>query len=565
MKRFIQFKSLRTKILIGFMFLVVLILSYSTFTILSNHDMKMSTERMTDEELSVLIKEEKLVYNIANRISLARGYVLYGDISYLEKFKAVTKESEKLEENLTSEHDLDEVKQLVQATTKWQQEVERNVFSEYRRGNEQKAAAYLKNTAEPIANELMTSFESLISEREQHIKASGEDIVSEFAIVNLVGFISAILILIIAILTSLYVARIITKPIKSVKERMVTIASGNLQAEPLEIHTKDEVAELVKAMNSMQDNLKEIVAEIQDVSNTVSNQSNQLTQSSDQVKEASDQVAVTMEELSKGSETQANTTSNISVSMIGFAQKITEADNKGENIYHSSQTMMKLTSNGREEMDHSIEQMNKIHQVVSDAVTQVKGLDEQSKEITKLVNVIKDVAEQTNLLALNAAIEAARAGEHGKGFAVVADEVRKLAEQVATSVTDITRIVKSVQKETEQVTTSLQGGYKEVEAGMNQVVNTGDIFAKINNELNTLTSEIKDISTNLSTINNNSEKMSSGLEEIASVSEESAAGIEETAASIQQTSSSMEEVANNSKQLDKLADHLKKLVAKFKL
>ncbi|WP_182199968.1 methyl-accepting chemotaxis protein [Paraliobacillus salinarum] len=565
MKKLFQFKSLRTKILVGFLLLVLLIFAYSTFTILTNYQLKSSFENITEEDLNTLLTDETLVFNISERIGLARGYVLYGDASYLERFDEITEKSKKLEEEIADESSFAEIRKLAEDSAKWQEQLERNVFAEYRRGNEEEAASYLKNTAEPVAQRIIADFKTLVEKREEHIMEDSDRIVTNFEYVNLYGFIAAIIIFFVAIATGLYVARIITQPIKKVKERMVTIASGDLQEEPLEINTRDEVADLVHAMNTMQANLKEIVNEIQTVSSTVSHQSEQLTQSSDQVKEASEQVAVTMEELSRGSESQANTTSDISASMSDFAQKITEANIKGENIYNSSRTMTDLVSSGKQEMDSSIQQMAQIFQVVSDAVTQVKGLDEQSKEITKLVNVIKDVAEQTNLLALNAAIEAARAGEHGKGFAVVADEVRKLAEQVAQSVTDITRIVTSVQTETDQVATALEGGHKEVETGMNQVVNTGSIFEQIDSELNTLASEIKDISNNLSTINSNSERMSSGLEDIASVSEESAAGIEQTAASIQETSSSMEEVANNSGQLAKLADHLKVLVRKFKL
>src|SRR5690625_4595817 len=117
-------------------------------------------------------------------------------------------------------------------------------------------------------------------------------------------------------------------------------------------------------------------------------------------------------------------------------------------------------------MSQSVEQMKRIDLIVSNAVEQVRGLDQKSDEISKLIQVVKDIADQTNLLALNAAIEAARAGEHGKGFAVVADEVRKLAEGVTRSVLEITSIVNSIQKETDDVVSSLNNGYKEVKGGI---------------------------------------------------------------------------------------------------
>src|SRR5699024_11491137 len=112
-------------------------------------------------------------------------------------------------------------------------------------------------------------------------------------------------------------------------------------------------------------------------------------------------------------------------------------------------------------------------QIVHEAVDKVEGLDHDTQEISQLVSVIQNVAEQTNLLALNAAIEAARAGEHGKGFAVVADEVRKLAEQSSNSVKNITDIVETIQNESFNVMDSLSNGYREVTEGTAQIQQTG--------------------------------------------------------------------------------------------
>jgi len=179
--------------------------------------------------------------------------------------------------------------------------------------------------------------------------------------------------------------------------------------------------------------------------------------------------------------------------------------------------------------------------------------------------VIQNIAGQTNLLALNAAIEAARAGEHGKGFAVVADEVRKLAEQVSFSVTDITGIVTKIQTESQIVTGALQAGYKEVELGTKQIETTGEKFNGINNALTEMVNIVHVTMDNLENITSRSDQMNTFIEEIAAVSEESAAGVEQTSASSQQTSSAMEEVSDSSKHLAELAEQLNELVLRFKL
>ena len=162
-----------------------------------------------------------------------------------------------------------------------------------------------------------------------------------------------------------------------------------------------------------------------------------------------------MQELASGTEVQANNTNELSSIMGSFTLKVEEANEKGKHIQQSSNQVLSMASEGKKLMESSNDQMAKIDQIVQGAVQKVQSLDSQSREISTLVSVINDIAEQTNLLALNAAIEAARAGEHGKGFAVVADEVRKLAEQVSHSVTDITSIVINIQKESGMVAESL--------------------------------------------------------------------------------------------------------------
>ena len=346
---------------------------------------------------------------------------------------------------------------------------------------------------------------------------------------------------------------------------MEQLALGNLSQEELKSKSKDEIGKLVTSTNQLNQNLRDIVSQINVVSESVSSQSEELTQSANEVKTGSEQVASTMQELAAGSETQANSASDLSSGMDSFANKVQEANENGYRIEANSKVVLNMTKDGSELMKNSIIQMEKVDSIVRDSVNKVHGLDKQSQEISNLVTVIKDVSDQTNLLALNAAIEAARAGEHGKGFAVVADEVRKLAEQVSDSVTNITDIVGNIQKEAGLVSESLQGGYKEVEQGKAQIVSTGETFHRISDAVTEMVDSITTIAENLVEITANAQQMNGAIQEIASVSEESAAGVEQTSASSQQISSIMEEVAGSSVQLAKLAGELNELVRHFKL
>ncbi|MBM7600359.1 methyl-accepting chemotaxis protein [Virgibacillus halotolerans] len=362
-----------------------------------------------------------------------------------------------------------------------------------------------------------------------------------------------------------FLLKYMLKTISAITIRMKQLAAGDLSQDDLQTKSSDEIGQLVLSTNQMNQKVRGLLNKINTVSETVNSQSEGLTQSASEVKTGSEQIASTMQELAMGSESQANQTSELSNVMGLFTNKVQEADEKGGDITRSSSAVLEMTNKGSKFMESSAGEMAKINGVFRETVEKVEGLNEHSNKISNLVSIINDIAEQTNLLALNAAIEAARAGEHGRGFAVVADEVRKLAEQVSDSVTDITGIVKDIQHETSHVTETLQEGYKEVEDGTNQIKMTGLTFGEIQQAIGQMVNNIRGVAGNLADIAAGTQEMNGSIQEIAAISEEAAAGIEQVSASSQETSGSMEEVASSSDDLAKLAEELNELIHQFKL
>ena len=558
-----NFKSIKTKLLSAFSLVIILVILLGIYNFSVIMKSNQEAKNIVEKELPLLIANQQMELTMANRISTARGYVLFGG-DYKDRFNAYTEQGKEYEAVVRSIRDSKEFDQLIEQTIAWRTMIDTEVFQEYDKGNEEAAMRNLNASAGTI-REIMAGYEKMakdsqatINEIESEIVANGE---ATLRIVTIV----TVLVILLSTAAALLTANSISKPVRIVMDRMNRMADGDLSGEPLESRSKDEVGQLVTAVNEMGDNTRRLVNEINMVSGSVTGQSEELTQSATEVKAATYQIATTMYELAAGSEAQANHASDLSQIMESFTLKVEGANEKGERIQRSSEEVLHMTSEGNRLMESSNQQMVKIDQIVQEAVRKIQGLDAQSQEISKLVDVINGIAGQTNLLALNAAIEAARAGEHGKGFAVVAEEVKKLAEQVSVSVTDITSIVESIQYESSSVAEALQGGYEEVEKGTEQIQISNKTFGNINNAVTEMARHIQTVSENLADIMASSQEMGGSVEEIAAITEEAAAGVEQTSASSQQTSSSMEEVAGSAEQLAKLAEELNGLVHQFKI
>lgn len=559
-----KFKSIRGKLLFGFSIIVFLIVLLGALIFKTLDDNNKGIENILNHELPLLISDERLSFDMVNQMAALRGYVLTGEKFYKDLFDESTEKSIADEEVIRELNPQKEILALLQDTDEWRSYVTANVFEEYARGNEDEAYTNLIASNDD-AGKLIEAYQKLTDDRESYLidlekrmLASGHT-----TLLTVISIIAVIIISSLAV--ALITANSIAKPLRTVMERMKLIASGDLKSEPLQNDLQDEIGQLITATNIMSKNTRDLLDEIHNVAETVASQSNVLTQSANEVTAGTNQIAITMEELANGAESQATNSGDLSNSMETFVSKVIDANENGRFIHESSTKVLRMTSLGSDAMNSSSDQMAIIDQIVHEAVRKVEGLDKHTQQISQLVAVIQGIAAQTNLLALNAAIEAARAGEHGKGFAVVADEVRTLAEQSSASVTNITEIVNQIQSESSAVTNSLQEGYKQVAEGTNQIERTGETFTDISEAVQEMVQRIQVISDDLQEISANSQDMSGSIEEIAAITEESAAGVEETAASAEQASTAMEGIAANSNELSKLAGELNGLVSKFQV
>ncbi|MBG9693605.1 MULTISPECIES: methyl-accepting chemotaxis protein [Lysinibacillus] len=559
-----SFKTISRRIVFSFSIVITIMALYIVYNYFAIQQSNNATEQMVSQELQLLTIDYEQAQTIDLRIAAARGYVLSGNEKYKTIFqdnvaRAASNEKQRLA--LTSSEDFSK---LAEIAKEWNRYIEQQVFAIYEQGNA-KLAIQNMTKMDATATTIREGYEDLAKQRKQAINEVGADVMVAGQNKQLIGIVVGILIFVIAIIVELLSARGISRPIITLTERLQQMTNGDLSGPPLKIQSKDEVGQLMAATNTMADILNRLLQHIQTVSNDVATQSEELLQSTTEVKTGTEQIVNTMTEIAGGTEELASHTTAIATSMNDFAGKVTAVHQSNKDVQHYSQDVKALAKEGRDLMSSSTKQMGAIQRIVKDAVDQVDGLSKQTQEISKLVTVIQSIASQTNLLALNAAIEAARAGEQGKGFAVVADEVRKLAEQVSFSVGDITNIVRNIQDDSNRVTASLEQGYGEVEKGTRQITTTNATFHHIADAIEAIATNIEQTSSELDDVVHNTDTINKSVDEMAAISEQSAAGIQETSATIEQAASSMEEIKHSSEYLAEMAEQLNSLIRRFKL
>ncbi|WP_409254391.1 methyl-accepting chemotaxis protein [Bacillus sp. SCS-153A] len=313
----------------------------------------------------------------------------------------------------------------------------------------------------------------------------------------------------------------------------------------------------------MLNQFKLMMKKVSDVSMQVTDASQTLVASSEENTAASNEVAITMEQIASGSGEQTSLLEKNSEATNHLAEMIRKVEEQSLEIQEKSDKLSTTSVEGMDKIQLLQKQFDRADEMMTEMVSAVGSLDAKSNNISAIVKTISEIASQTNLLALNAAIEAARAGEQGKGFAVVADEVRKLAEQSESALTQIGDIIGQMQNETKH-TVGLITRTNEVMGEQGQAVtDTEGAFLTIKTVIDENNSKISEIVDSMKRMVEQKEVLVSNASHITSISQETAAGTEEVSASIEETTASMEQLNKLAEELDSHSREMRKELEKF--
>ncbi len=377
--------------------------------------------------------------------------------------------------------------------------------------------------------------------------------------------VEGLLVLVLAFALIYICTRPVLKRLKVAVAAVDAVAAGDLTCDVPPATSRDEIGQLVTAVRHMLHQLRTLIGKVNDSSEYVSEASRLLIISTEQTAAAAEQISQEAHEIALGAEEQSVSLNASRQSMneiaVGMQQTAMVIQDMAEFAGHASGQ----ASAGEQAVTAMIQQMQVIDDTVIHASQVIRQLNDKATEINGIVAIITDIASQTNLLALNAAIEAARAGEHGAGFSVVAQEVRKLADQSLHSADTIRSLIEVVQQEAGRAVESMQQGTQVVQQGMSDASASGEAFGEIAHAVSDLSARSQEISAIIQQVHANTDEMVQVMGQIAVITTEANQRSQMVTTELEEQTASIEEVSAAAVQLGTMSTELKQLVDRFKL
>ena len=443
------------------------------------------------------------------------------------------------------------------------QDASKKTLDLYNAGKKEEAADSFENVARPsFLNIQKTIFDEKDFSADQINKFDNEANAT-YARIRTTTIIVLVLVLLITIGVVLYLMREIKSGVNAVLKGAKEGEARNLAYRIPEDRT-DEFGIIAVSFNHMFEEIRDMTKEIQASADVVGQSASQLTETAEQSAEATQSIAQSITEVAGSTQEQMDYVTKTKEEVDAFSEGVDKSLDTMNTIRSHVEITTQMTQEGGKLVQATVEQMHSIADTVEHSSAVIEKLGERSKEIGAIIDTISGIAEQTNLLALNAAIEAARAGEHGRGFSVVAEEVRKLAEESQEAATKISDLIAAIQKETGAAVSAMETGRAEAEKGRANVQSTGEGFKAIMERIEGIHSDTQLIMGTMQNIDESGKKIVGYTDNIHGSSQKISSSTETVSAAAEEQSAGMEEIAAGSRQLAEQAQKLKDALGKFR-
>jgi len=415
-----------------------------------------------------------------------------------------------------------------------------------------------------LGNEMQLFLDNLVTYSSNIANTLNNDNINLYVRSSAIFFITFFIGFILMIAVSSTIILVIRKSMRGIISDLDTIAQGDFSIK-IEANLDNEFGRMHKSINKTVSNISVMLEEIKNSTNVVNTQAINLLGASDEMTSSAEEINAAVQQVAIAANDQSGDLINVKVSLDNFADsldQITSSINDVNSNIHNISTMAEDSNSKLKFLFESVEDVNESFDTVRDKVIK---LDKDVKQVNNITNIINSIAEQTNLLALNAAIESARAGEVGRGFSVVADEIRKLAEQSKLSANDISGLISNINKETQVAVKTTDLGKDSLNNQSALIEDSIKSFALIFKAINTILPRVGNINKSIENINIEKDLILSKTLNISGISEENAASAEEISASIQEINTSFSNVATSAQTLSSSTNSMMIEVDKFKL